>query len=71
MKIKRIIITMLIGLMTGISADAGNIKSQPFKLTYSFTISDIPKDAEEIRYWVPVPPQSPYQSIIKVDINVP
>jgi len=70
-KVKKIIITMLIGLMTGISADAGNIKSQSFKLTYSFTISDIPKDAEEIRYWMPFPPQSPYQTIIKVDINVP
>ncbi len=71
MQPKKIIITMLIGLLAGISAYAGNIKAQPFKLTYTFIIADIHEDAKEIRYWVPLPDQSQYQSIIKVDINMP
>jgi len=71
MRLKKIIMTMLIGLLTGISASAGDTTSRPFKLTYTFTIPDIPEDAKEIRYWVPLPDQSQYQSIIKVDINVP
>jgi transglutaminase-like putative cysteine protease len=72
MQPKKIIITMLIVLPIVISAYAGDITSRSIKLTYTFIITDIPEDAKEIRYWVPLPNQSRYQSITKVDIkNMP
>ncbi len=71
MQAKKIILTILIGLLAGVSAYAGNIKTRPFKLTYTFIIADIPEETKEIRYWVPLPDQTQYQSIIKADINMP
>lgn len=68
---KKIIILILLSLSTGLAADAGNSKPYSFTLTYSFTIKEIPQHVKEIKYWIPLPPQSPSQLILNTSINVP
>lgn len=46
-------------------------KSLTFRFPYRFTIKDIPKDAKEIKFWIPYLSEDRYQSILKVDIKVP
>lgn len=68
---QKIIFIILACLLTIAASDAGDIKSQTFKFTYSFAIKNIAGEAKEIRFWIPFPPEGKFQSIIKTEIDLP
>lgn len=70
-KIIFITFIMLFFMLCFVSGDAKAMVSQTFQLTYSFRIKYIPRDAKEIKVWLPYPPEDQYQKILKAEINVP
>ncbi len=65
------VLIAIISVLSVVSGDARNIKSQKFKLTSTFTIKGISQDAKEIKFWMPYPFENSIQSINKRDFKVP
>jgi transglutaminase-like putative cysteine protease len=68
---KKFFIIGIVSLFGIVSSYAFTATSQSFTFTYDFTIKYIPKDAKEIKFWVPYPPQDVNQKIVKVNIDMP
>jgi len=67
---KLLIVVAIIFMVSVISGDARDIKSQIFSLTKTFIIKAIPHDAKEIKFWMPYPLVN-NQYIIRADFQVP
>ncbi len=45
--------------------------SRTFRLTYNFTVKDIPAGTKQVRVWVPVPQTDPHQTVRVLSIKAP
>ncbi len=51
--------------------DPASLRSMELDVSYRTEIRDLPKDAENVRIWMPVPPNSASQHITKFEVDSP
>jgi transglutaminase-like putative cysteine protease len=67
---RKLITILFILTVTFSSVKALSTKARDFEFTYSFTITDMPGESNEVELWLPIPGDTDYQKITGVNVDL-
>jgi transglutaminase-like putative cysteine protease len=66
----RFLILLFVALIIINNTYAKEPDKRAFKFNYSFTVTDIPKEAKKVKVWVPLPQDTDYQKVSDIVLNL-